>query len=94
MVINSGSDITLISEEFLKGTNQNPKCHSGRKISLQQVTTKINLEQFVKLPTFFNTNKGPVRKDLEAYIVKDMSSHMILGNDYADQYSLSFIRDN
>ena len=31
---------------------------------------------------------------IEAYIVKDMNVPLILGNDFADQYSLSIIWDN
>ena len=31
---------------------------------------------------------------IEAYIVKDMNAPIILGNDFADQYSLSIIREN
>ena len=31
---------------------------------------------------------------LEAYIIKDMNALLILGNDFADQYSLSIIHNN
>ena len=42
----------------------------------------------------FETNGNTVSLKLEAYIVKDMNAPLILGNDFADQYSLSIIRDN
>ncbi len=31
---------------------------------------------------------------LEAYVVKDMNTPLILGNDFADQYSLSILCEN
>jgi len=31
---------------------------------------------------------------LEAYIIKDMNTLLILGNDFTDQYSLSIIQEN
>jgi len=31
---------------------------------------------------------------LEAYVVKDMNTPLILGNDFADQYSLSILHEN
>ena len=32
--------------------------------------------------------------DIDAYIVKDMNAPLILGNDFADQYSLSILQEN
>ena len=35
-----------------------------------------------------------VQADVEAYIIKGMTTPLILGNDFADQYSLSIIQNN
>jgi hypothetical protein len=32
--------------------------------------------------------------DLKVYLIKDMNAPQILGNDYADQYLLSILRNN
>ena len=34
----------------------------------------------------------PFKINVEAYVVKGMSTPLILGNDFADQYSISVIR--
>ncbi|THU78232.1 hypothetical protein K435DRAFT_811723 [Dendrothele bispora CBS 962.96] len=57
VIIDSGSDITLISQDALAAL-------------------------------------GPVKIAVEAYVVKDMSTPLILGNDFATQYSLSILRDD
>ena len=49
---------------------------------------------YVDLPLIFTTDQGPIRADVEACIVKGMTTPLILGNDFADQYSLSIIRNN
>ena len=46
------------------------------------------------LELFFETDQQTVSMGLEAYIVKDMNTPLILGNNFADQYSLSIIWDN
>ena len=46
------------------------------------------------LPLIFTTDQGPIQADVEAYIVKGMTTPLILGNDFADQYSLLIIRNN
>ena len=43
----------------------------------------------VLLDLYFHTPEGPVKLGVEAYIVKGMSTPMILGNDFADQYGIS-----
>jgi hypothetical protein len=92
IIIDSGSDITLISEQAWKALDPLPKKLTGRKINLIQVTGKATIQGYVKLPLFFTTTEGPVKLEVEAYVVKGMSTPLILGNDFADQYELSVIR--
>ena len=58
------------------------------------MTGRSSTTQYVPLDLFFETNQKLISLRLEAYIVKDMNAPLILGNDFADQYSLSIIRDN
>ena len=46
----------------------------------------------VDIDLYFHTPDGPVKINVEAYVVKGMSTPLILGNDFADQYSISVIR--
>jgi dUTP pyrophosphatase len=92
VIIDSGSDITLVSPKALSTMTEQPKHHQGKKVTLSQVTAKISIDGYVDLPLFFDTENGPIQANVEAYVVKGMSTPLILGNDFADQYSLSIDR--
>ena len=69
-----------------------PKIKLGQKINLIQVTGKATISGYVSLDLHFHTEEGPVRMNVEAYVVKGMSTPFILGNDFAAQYSISVLR--
>lgn len=46
------------------------------------------------MPLYFDTDLGPVEIIVDAYVVKGMTTAFILGNDFADQYALSLVRNN
>ena len=94
IIIDSGSDITLVSPEAIQSMRLPLKMHQGKQVQLSQVTAKTTISGYVDLPLIFTTDQGPIQADVEAYIVKGMTTPLILGNDFADQYSLSIIRDN
>ncbi len=92
VIIDSGSDITLISQEALRNLSHSPTIQAGQQINLIQVTGSSSISGFIKLDLYFDTEKGPVKINVEAYIVKGMTTPFILGNNFADQYSISIIR--
>ncbi|KAF9004147.1 hypothetical protein BDZ89DRAFT_903935, partial [Hymenopellis radicata] len=92
VVLDSGSDITLISEKAWKKLSTHPKARKGQRVNLKQVTGTSVIDEFTTIDLFFETNKGPVQLKVDAYIVKGMTAPFILGNDFAEQYSLSLIR--
>jgi hypothetical protein len=94
MVIDSGSDITLISENYLKKMDIAPKPKTGQKINLIQLTSATAIIGYVNVPIYFETLEGFVRMDVEAYVVKGMTTPIILGNDFADQFDLSLLRQD
>jgi reverse transcriptase-like protein/integrase-like protein/chromodomain-containing protein len=95
VITDSGSDITLISAEHLKKLRPSPRIKSGLNVKLTQVTAKAsNITGYVTLPIYFETSHGPVKLEVEAYVVSSMSTPFLLGNDFADQYNLSIIRNN
>ena len=93
VIIDSGSDITLISQRTLDQMLKAPKVRVGQRIKLIQVTGKAIITGYVILDLIFRTPQGPVQMNVEAYVVKGMSAEFILGNDFADQYSISVIRE-
>ena len=94
IVIDSGSNITLVSSKLLEKMNPSPKSKEGQNIKINQVTGRSSTTQYVTLNIYFDTKPKSITLKLEAYIVKDMNAPLILGNDFADQYSLSIIRNN
>lgn len=94
VIVDSGSDITLISQRYLQDEISHPKIKQGQRINLVQVTGNASISGFVDVDLYFHTPEGPVKIAVEAYVVKGMSTPFILGNDFADQYSISVMRNN
>ena len=91
LIFDSGSDITLISEKTYDSLRSKNKIRQGQKINLIQVTGKTTISGYVPLSLYFKTSEGSVELRVEAYVVQGMSTPLILGNDFADQYALSLI---
>jgi len=92
VIVDSGSDITLISLATLQTLTSRPKIKTGQKINLIQVTGNSIISGYVIMDLYFVTAQGPVKITVEAYVVKGMTTPFILGNDFADQYSISIVR--
>ena len=91
IIIDSGSDITLISHKTLQTLPVPPKIKTGERVNLIQVTGSATLAGYVSLPISFPTMDGPVILEVEAYVVTGMNTAFILGNDFGDQYQLSIL---
>ncbi|KAF7372967.1 TY3B-TY3B protein [Mycena sanguinolenta] len=86
VIADSGSDITLISRKALQELTNPPKIKAGHDVKLIQVTGKSSISGFVNLDLYFHTEDGPVKIAVEAYVVNGMSTPLILGNDFTDQF--------
>ncbi|KAJ7877519.1 hypothetical protein B0H14DRAFT_3435969 [Mycena olivaceomarginata] len=73
VIIDSGSDITLISRKTLEELTISPKLKAGHEVKLIQVTGKSSISGFVNLDLFFHTEDGPVKINVEAYVVNGIS---------------------
>ena len=93
IILDSGLDITLVSAKLLQSLDDPPKPRKGQRISLLQVTGNSFINNFVSLPILVHTDSGPVSVDVEAYVVKNMNTPFLLGNDFVDQYGLSLVRE-
>lgn len=94
IIIDSGSDITLISHSAYLSLEHPPKPKSGQLVELVQVTGRSTIRHYIELSIGVITPEGLVEMTVEPYIVKGMNTSFILGNDFADQYSLSILRNN
>jgi hypothetical protein len=92
VIVDSGSDITLILHKALLELQASPKIKQGQRINLVQVTGNTSISGFVVLDLYFLMDEGPVKIEVEAYVVKGMSTPLILGNNFADKYSISVLR--
>jgi len=57
------------------------KINKSQKIDLVQVTGKASISGYVDLELYFHTK--------EAYVINGMTTLLILGNSFANQYSLT-----
>jgi hypothetical protein len=94
MVIDSGSNITLILSRLIEHLLPPVKTKEGQSIKINQVTGRSTTNQYLPLKVHFSMSEGPIAMDLKAYLIKDMNTPLILGNDYVDQYLLSILRNN
>src|ERR1700677_2139032 len=74
VIVDSGSDITLISQKLLTEMQNLAKLKQGRKINLVQVTGNASISGYVDIDIYFHTPNGPVKINVEAYVVKGMST--------------------
>ncbi|KAJ7336115.1 hypothetical protein DFH08DRAFT_965018 [Mycena albidolilacea] len=93
VIADTGSDITLISRKTLNELLDAPKIKQGHQVQLIQVTGTSSISGYVNVNLFFHTEDGPVKLNVDAYVVDDMTTPFILGNDFMDQYSISIIRE-
>ncbi|KAG8942695.1 hypothetical protein FRC03_002928, partial [Tulasnella sp. 419] len=70
VIIDSGSDITLISSLQLLLISPKPKIKTGQRVHLVQVTGKATISGYIEVPLTYVTPKGPVTIVVEAYVVK------------------------
>jgi hypothetical protein len=94
IIVDSGSDITLISLNTLSKLSPRPKPKVGEEIEPGQIPGKLKISTYVELPIYFRTDQGPVLMNVEAYAVPKMAPSFILGNDFTEQYQLLIIRND
>ncbi|THU96577.1 hypothetical protein K435DRAFT_664182, partial [Dendrothele bispora CBS 962.96] len=81
--LDSGADITLISEDYWKKLGTLPKPKVGLRMKLYQLTGEAKILGYVKFPTFMrSTDNVWIQFDTEAYVVKNMNIEILLGEDF------------
>ncbi|RDB19205.1 Retrovirus-related Pol polyprotein from transposon opus [Hypsizygus marmoreus] len=92
--LDSGADITLISEEFYRSLISPPPLHKGVRLKLWQVTDKgTSIEGFVRIPIIVEDERGCLLEtEAEAYVVPNMTVPILLGEDYQLTYEICPVR--
>ncbi|KZP19228.1 hypothetical protein FIBSPDRAFT_715186, partial [Athelia psychrophila] len=82
--LDSGADVSLISQDFLESLKVKPAIRQGMKMRLWQLTSKNEtLAGYVNVPLFIQAEDGTMLEtEVEAYVVPGMSVDILLGEDY------------
>lgn len=82
--LDSGADVSLISQEFLESLKVKPAIRQGMKMRLWQLTSKNEtLAGYVNIPLYIQAEDGTtLESEVEAYVVPGMSVDILLGEDY------------
>ncbi|RDB26460.1 hypothetical protein Hypma_006020 [Hypsizygus marmoreus] len=93
--LDSGADITLISEEYYRSLISPPAMQQGLKMKLWQLMDKhASLKGFVRMPIFIMDGNGElIETEAEAYIVPGMTVPILLGEDYHLTYDINIARN-
>ena len=89
--LDSCTDVTLMSQQFLESLKDRPPCQKGLKMDLWQLTDKdAKIQGYVQIPIFMESSEGVIiETEVEAYIVPNMTIPILLGEDYHLNYELT-----
>src|SRR6266849_3208392 len=91
--LDSGADITLMSEEFWAALPDRPTPKEGVRMKLYHLTGQAKVLGYIKTKLFMTTFDGTtVEFDLEAYVIKDMRVPLLLGEDFQTAYEIGVKR--
>lgn len=92
--LDSGADITLLSQSAYNRLKAKPKLREGWKLKCKQLTGESpQAIGYVLLPVFIQSVQGPVLElEVEAYVMPQMEVPILLGEDFHLNYELTVRR--
>ena len=91
--LDSGADITLISEECYRALPVRPKLQRGMKLSLFELTSQAKILGFINLTILMPTLEGQWLEFVEeAYVIPGMNVPVLLGEDFQVNFEISVQR--
>ena len=88
--IDSGADITLMSEEFYGLLHELPQPKEGIRMTLFQLTGDAKVLGYVLFDLLLQVEDGRWHSfRVEAYIVRGMTVPLLLGEDFSSSYAIS-----
>ena len=91
--LDSGADITLISEECYRSLRTKPRLHQGMKLKLWALTNNIRIPRYINLTVLMITRDSKVLEfEEEAYVVPGMNVPILLGENFQVNYDVSIHR--
>ncbi|KAF9544442.1 hypothetical protein CPC08DRAFT_649626, partial [Agrocybe pediades] len=81
--LDSGADITLMSEEYYSSLKNMPNIKEGLRMKLYHLTGNAKVLGYIRTQLFAESDNGTwLQFELEAYIVRDMKVPILLGEDF------------
>ena len=81
--LDSGADITLISEDFWKTMTDPPRLREGMRMKLYHLTGGAKVLGYIKTELYATAqDESIVSFELEAYVVRNMNVPLLLGEDF------------
>ncbi|KAF9020541.1 hypothetical protein BDZ89DRAFT_958163 [Hymenopellis radicata] len=91
--LDSGADITLMSEEFFNSRADLPPLKQGMRIRLYQLTSDAKILGYTTFAYLVETVDGKtVSFEVEAYVVRGMITPLLLSEDFQTSYELGVER--
>jgi hypothetical protein len=91
--LDSGADITLISEECYRSLPSRPKLQKGMKLSLFELTNQAKILGFINITVLMPTTNGQWLEFVEeAYVIPGMNVPILLGEDFQVNFEVSVHR--
>jgi hypothetical protein len=91
--LDSGADITLMSEEFWASIPGIQKPREGIHMTLYHLTGQAKVLGYVRTWIYMVSKDGEViRFELEAYVVRNMKVPLLIGEDFQSSYELGVKR--
>ncbi|KAJ6528120.1 hypothetical protein B0H19DRAFT_969169 [Mycena capillaripes] len=91
--LDSGADITLMSEDFWASIPGLPRPKDGICMTLYHLTGQAKVLGYIKTNIYMETKDGEIISfELEAYVVRNMQVPLLLGEDFQSTYELGVQR--
>jgi hypothetical protein len=91
--LDSGADITLMSEEYFLSLGYLPKPREGLRMRLYALTGEARVLGFTKFTMYARAIDGAlISFEVEAYVVRNMRVPLLLGEDFQMAYELGTTR--
>ncbi|KZT31815.1 hypothetical protein SISSUDRAFT_975827, partial [Sistotremastrum suecicum HHB10207 ss-3] len=92
--LDSGADLSLLSEDFYRTLSPLPPLRKGIKVKLWQLTsTETRILGYVQTNIFVKDMAGRLLSlEVEAYVVTGMTVPILLGEDFHENYAITVKR--
>ncbi|KJA21721.1 hypothetical protein HYPSUDRAFT_140105, partial [Hypholoma sublateritium FD-334 SS-4] len=91
--LDSGANITLMSEEFYDSISGLPQLKEGLRMKLYHLTGNAKVLGYMRTTLFVEATDGSIISfELEAYVVRGMRVPLLIGEDFQTSYEIGLDR--